>query len=548
MCATGPNPRKLVVHPMFKNFISRITDGPTLQKSFEKINYYEPNYQFTSGNYAIILPPEIPIVKQVINDLNNSREVPNIQLWFQPHLTDVVTAFLVDTDNAPLNILQTFPEENNSAEKAGRKERKNLEIYDLGIELLPLDEDVLTMNQRLAFVEGWILRDLTIVSNVRKAFDILIQKMGAYASITAIGSYATAIAKTLPSANDLNSLHLIIIDRNTDLITPCITQMNYEGLIAEYFGINCGLVSLNADSKNLMLLSSTVDPLFRSFCHLNHSELSHEIATRMQQLSGALSKKDSSENFNDMVGNFRKTAQITLENKTITDHVNIAEELYNRMTKSKYIKQSMSGEADALEGNASLHTLVTEMLEIGGDLREEARMLCLETMLKGGVPDFHKYVQQICFNHGIQQVPYLMRLCDCGMLDKPVVKWANFVKPFKLYNTEYDKTGDEAAMSYLGYAPLSIRYVENIVRKDFATVQRLVGDSFETYQSGIPQQNGAYIVFFVGGCTHSELNSLRRLAIKGPAKFSVVTTNMFSSREFFESIGFAIPGWRPIHV
>ncbi|KAI5482684.1 vesicle docking involved in exocytosis [Trichomonas vaginalis G3] len=209
---------------------------------------------------------------------------------------------------------------------------------------------------------------------------------------------------------------------------------------------------------------------------------------------------------------------------------------------------NINAEADVLTGNPSLHTIVSEMLEVGGDLREEARMLCLETMLRGNVPDFPKFVQQICFNHGIQQVPYLMRLCDCGMLDKALVKWSNFVKPFRLYNPDFDKNGDEAAMSYLGYAPLSIRYVESIVKKDFPSVQKVIGDSFETYQSGTPQENGTYIVFFVGGCTHSELNSLRRLAIKGPAKFSVCTTNMFSSREFFESIGFAIPGWKPIHL
>ena len=39
---------------------------------------------------------------------------------------------------------------------------------------------------------------------------------------------------------------LIIIDRNVDLVTPLLTQLTYEGLIDEFFGIqNCVLYSLS---------------------------------------------------------------------------------------------------------------------------------------------------------------------------------------------------------------------------------------------------------------------------------------------------------------
>ena len=41
---------------------------------------------------------------------------------------------------------------------------------------------------------------------------------------------------------------LIIIDRNVDLVTPLLTQLTYEGLIDEFFGIqNCVFYTLSAD-------------------------------------------------------------------------------------------------------------------------------------------------------------------------------------------------------------------------------------------------------------------------------------------------------------
>lgn len=38
---------------------------------------------------------------------------------------------------------------------------------------------------------------------------------------------------------------LIIVDRNVDMITPLLTQLTYEGLLDEFFGIqNCTSINL----------------------------------------------------------------------------------------------------------------------------------------------------------------------------------------------------------------------------------------------------------------------------------------------------------------
>jgi hypothetical protein len=40
---------------------------------------------------------------------------------------------------------------------------------------------------------------------------------------------------------------LILIDRTTDLVTPLLTQMTYEGLVDEMFGITNSFIEIDAE-------------------------------------------------------------------------------------------------------------------------------------------------------------------------------------------------------------------------------------------------------------------------------------------------------------
>ena len=42
---------------------------------------------------------------------------------------------------------------------------------------------------------------------------------------------------------------LILLDRTLDLATPMATQLTYEGLLDEVFGLSCGQVRMEAEGK-----------------------------------------------------------------------------------------------------------------------------------------------------------------------------------------------------------------------------------------------------------------------------------------------------------
>ncbi|KAK8834305.1 Vacuolar protein-sorting-associated protein 33 [Tritrichomonas musculus] len=568
MTCLGHKPRRLVLYPGFNNFISRIIDGNTIQKSFDRINFFDDEFKITSPefSYAFIIPPEIEVMRHVkfVYDLAR-KEFPKIvddgskfyiELWFQPRVNNIVNAWMVDMNFAPQSILDTFPSRDHPSigEPCPRLEVSNLEL-----DVTPLDDDVLTIESPYSYVRAWSLRDLTVVSEVRQALDVIRSHTG-FSSITAIGTLSTAIAKTLNQPAPDNQTQLILIDRSVDLITPTITQMNYEGIIAEFFGIDCGLVKVTNEKggQQLQLLSSKEDDLFGAMRSMNLQEASSEIDRRTKAVNSTFNQKSKGDSLEDGLSRFRQTAKVSVENKTLIDHFNLTQKALEKMEHSKYLKKIMNEEANALSGASTIKPLVTTMLESGDDFLEIVRILCLESLLKGGFDnkEYAKYVNQIIFNYGFQMVLYLIRLQDTGLFTQSSsFKWYKYVKDFQLFVPDWDRKEpkQEEAAPYLGYVPLSIRYIQKVLNGEFDAVSKAVKElNQESYDSNneskAPRRSGNILVCFVGGCTHSELNALRRLEMLDNnyrnVTFQLLTTSMTSSKDFFKNIAYMIPGWK----
>lgn len=48
--------------------------------------------------------------------------------------------------------------------------------------------------------------------------------------------------------------HLILIDRDQDLVTPLCTQTTYEGLVDERYGVNCGMFKCPLSLHKLFII------------------------------------------------------------------------------------------------------------------------------------------------------------------------------------------------------------------------------------------------------------------------------------------------------
>jgi hypothetical protein len=127
-------------------------------------------------------------------------------------------------------------------------------IGAVGLALIPFDNDVLSLELDSNFRELYLEQDTTSLYYVAKSLMQMQSIFGLIPTIKTKGSCSKMVlnmmlrmrreqglGKSRPPA-DIDSL--IILDRDVDLVTPMMTQMTYEGLIDEIFGISNTFVDL----------------------------------------------------------------------------------------------------------------------------------------------------------------------------------------------------------------------------------------------------------------------------------------------------------------
>lgn len=111
-----------------------------------------------------------------------------------------------------------------------------------------------------AYREFFLDNDPTCLYQVARAIQSLQKLYGKIPKVTGRGPAASKVWELLQRLNreeedvkqnnTQSSIieHLLIFDRSTDLLTPLVTQLTYEGLIDEIFGIS--------NSRKLIFFSS----------------------------------------------------------------------------------------------------------------------------------------------------------------------------------------------------------------------------------------------------------------------------------------------------
>lgn len=123
-------------------------------------------------------------------------------------------------------------------------------IEEFKCDLFPFDNDLLSMELSASFKEFHLENDPTCLYQVAQAIHGLQKLYGRISKVTGRGPAASKVwellerlnreeeDKTAPSASSSVAIeHLLLLDRSVDLLSPLVTQLTYEGLIDEIFGI-----------------------------------------------------------------------------------------------------------------------------------------------------------------------------------------------------------------------------------------------------------------------------------------------------------------------
>ncbi|KAF3905578.1 hypothetical protein AA313_de0207602 [Arthrobotrys entomopaga] len=385
--------------------------------------------------------------------------------------------------------------------------------------------------------------------------------------------------------------NLIIIDRETDLVTPLLTQLTYEGLIDEIFGIqNCrsvGTTPIAPQGKKRKVLLEGSDRVFSDLRNVNFSAIPGILKKTALRIDADFKKKDDCKTVSEMKAFVTKILGPAQKDRTsLSMHFNIAEVIQKHIN-TELFEKTLEVQQSLIAGYSSTqqHELMTELIARGASLETVLRLLCLYSSVNTGFKpkDFDLFRREILQGYGYEHVLTLGALDKIALLQSRTVAGSTAAaasrtsydylrKPLRLFSeTVNESEPDDIVYVYSVYAPLSVRLVQCIIQKSAMAhaargsgnlnpnsagwkgfeeiVKNVAGKTFDEVQRGEDKavrarmildgqsEKKVTVVFFLGGITYTEISALRWIAKQeqGRRQIVIATTGIINGNKIIQA-------------
>eukprot|EP00730_Choanoeca_flexa_P001210 TRINITY_DN10531_c0_g1_i2.p1 TRINITY_DN10531_c0_g1~~TRINITY_DN10531_c0_g1_i2.p1 ORF type:complete len:629 (+),score=144.43 TRINITY_DN10531_c0_g1_i2:159-2045(+) len=389
--------------------------------------------------------------------------------------------------------------------------------------IIPLDRDLLTLDDRAAYMEYRVRKDSTPLYNTAKAIMQIQMIYGIIPRIVGKGAAAKRVAQIMSRLNrELDHPPLIapeiescvIVDRDADLITPLCTQFTYEGVIDEVYGIDLGRVQLppqvfekpKGDKPVKRTLNSGSSQVYRDIRGMSWLTVGPYLAKRTKRYASENKAANQDVRSNDlkrMKQVASKLKDIQAEQMSLPVHINLTQELKKFMDTDE-VEQRWHTENDLLrnelDGGKPLEFVEKLMFSLDPhsmgtpeDTRrrklalDEAfysilRLICMHSLVSGGLKPkvLASYKKDILDLFGFEKVLALEHLEAAGLLSPYSKKvYPQLDKALRLMVDRQPGQDDgDISFAYLGYCPLSVRLIDLLVNQG-SEAKRTLNDVLE---------------------------------------------------------------------
>ncbi|KAI8908166.1 Sec1-like protein [Powellomyces hirtus] len=387
-----------------------------------------------------------------------------------------------------------------------------LTIGEFHLDLIPLEDDLLSLELDNSFRELYLDGDTTGIFSLAKAVMKLQTMFGIIPRIVGKGQHARAFTDLLlrmrrelvanaeddiitssifPNQSEIDSL--IVIDRNVDLVTPLCTQLTYEGLIDEVLGIRSTFVEVEAAAVGAPAPGSTTaapsnaiqapkmkkaplngsDPLFTQLRDLNFAVvggLLSQVARRIHDDYEGRHQAKTVSQIKDFMGKF---GNLQSEHQALRLHTGIAEKL-TTYTQDREFNQALEVQQNFVAGiaNKSHIEYVETLIDKQAPLTQTLRLLSLHSMIEGGMKTkyYDAVRRDIVQTYGHIHMLTLQNLAKVGLFRKQEVSsrhnYPQIRKSMRLIVDDVNEhQPNDISYVYSGYAPLSVRLVQAACQK-----------------------------------------------------------------------------------
>jgi len=444
----------------------------------------------------------------------------------------------------------------------------SVKLHSLPVYLFPLDTDLLSMELASSY-RDCVSGDTTSLHYTASALTRLQAITGVIPRIYGKGTAAIQVFDFMVRMKKEASGQepavrsqidtLVIIDRAVDLISPLPTQLTYEGLVDEMFGIQCGSVSLGEPEKKVISLSSQ-EELYQELRGLNFNAVGPTLSRKAKYISAQVAEKNEARTVRELKQFVDKLPGMQTAKQSLTTHTSLAEMVKERIDSEEFLsvleleQRLLTG---AGEGGRYLEEVEDLACSNTVPVTRLLRLICLQSVVCGGLKQkvLESYKRLLLEEYGYELLLSLDTLCDAGLLTPMVSSkrsnYSVFSKRLGIIKDNVDEQNPhDIAYVHSVYGPLSVRLVINCLSPGWRNIRDVLdmvpGPSFEDTQQVSKQLAGrnkkddkkVVLVFFVGGATMAEVAALRFLTQQEESnvEYIIATTNIITGTSFIESL------------
>ena len=448
-------------------------------------------------------------------------------------------------------------------------------IYNLNMDIFPLDYDLLSLENESTFYDLFISQNLNILSVLVRA---IIKYENIYGKIKYryyLGDLGKKLynllikeeesSPSIDKANDPGTFTCFIFDRSVDMITPLCSNFIYEGLVDEFFGINLNIIKVpseilgkklkenkNKEEKKLDL--SKKDKFYTQIKDYNFNKIKIFFSKRLKEHSKMLEEsKETSLDLDQIQESMEKIKIVSEERNSLKTQLNLAEHISKTKKLPKeqlflfYEQTLLLGETPS-----TFFESIEDEIAIKGDLYKIIRIISLYSLINGGIKN--KLYDQIKIDliniYGFQEIFFLNNLEKLNILkyyNSSNIFYYDLNKKLELINESVDFINpNDTSYSFSGYCPIFIRLIEKAISKGWNIINDLIKKisnefKFPDDENKIininKKEKDFILLIFIGGITYGELAAIRYLnnSLKNK-KFIVLTTGMINSKKIFNSL------------
>ncbi|KAG2470494.1 VP33A protein, partial [Polypterus senegalus] len=467
----------------------------------------------------------------------------------------------------------------------------NIDQYIL--DLIPYDGDLLSMESESAFRECYLENDQTSLYHAAKGLMTLQALYGTIPQIYGKGECARHVANMMlrmkrefaGSQNQILPVFdtLLLLDRNVDLLTPLATQLTYEGLIDEIYGITNGYAKLPPEKfiqkkqgeggkdlptepKKLQLNSA--EELYAEIRDKNFNAVGAVLSKKAKIISAAFEERHNAKTVGEIKQFVSQLPHMQAARSSLANHTSIAELIkditkfatylnygLSRIVASEAFFDNLTVEQEFMTGvdTDKVNTYIEDCIAQKDPLIKILRLVCMQSVCNNGlkqkVLDYYK--REILQTYGYEHILTLNNLEKAGLLKLQTNARNNYPtirKTLKLWMDDVNEQNpNDISYVYSGYAPLSVRLAQILVRPGWRSIEEVLkmlpGPHFEERQqlpSGLhkKRENRTTLIFFLGGVTYAEIAALRFLSQveEGGTEYIIASTKLINGTSWIKSL------------